>query len=443
MPVRKKETGNKGSPKGSNRRKRKLMRRHSYTSDSDGVGTLDESKIHSYMQADNWKDAVNLFKRGRVFPNKKPMIFFSIYALILVALSDYYPPSKSYFPVGTLTPSSTVGLSFVMAFMVSFRLNECYGRWYEARKGWGRLVSVSNDICRLTSAYIAQTAEGGLENELVQKIFGLVIAFPIALTNNLRNNDEHNAVDLKTVGLSEDHYHSVLHAGLGNGRTWRWIVTLLSACIHEAAERGYITWEIVREMEQSVKEQTQTGGICCRIAETPLNYAVSIHVRSVLCLFFLMLPLACISNGLHAGWTLFIVIITLMVILTVDEIAVEMETPFGFDEVDLNLENYCNSIVGNTLMFARMDVSSEVRHQRRVASESCSKTRSQTRAEDAPGQPTTPESRHSDNAVIDERSPPPPPPTPQQIEDPLHSAQHIEIITKSPQHRDLVYALQH
>ena len=156
----------------------------------------------------------------------------------------------------------------------------------EARKGWGQLVSVSNDICRLTSAYIAQKADGGLENELVQEIFGLVIAFPIALTNNLRNRDEQNNIDLKTIGLSEDHYNSVLHAGIGNGRTWRWVVTLLSACIHEAAEREYIPWEIVRERWNKVsKEQTETGGICCRIAETPLNFAVSIHVRTVLGLF--------------------------------------------------------------------------------------------------------------------------------------------------------------
>ena len=309
---------------------------------------------HSVGQGNKWVDAINIFKYGRVYPNRNPVVLLLCYTIFLSLMGRFAGWREAYFPLG-LNSSTMSGLSFVMAFMVSFRLNECYQRWYEARTGLRRLASVSNDICRLTCVYIAQESNGGLKNDLVQLILGLVVAFPIALKNNLRGAIDQTESDLRKAGLRPRHIQQILD-GQNGPRTWRWIVTLMSGCINQAAQRKYISWEIVRELEDSIKSQTNTGGLCVRIATTPLNFAVSVHVRSVLVLFFLMLPIACISNDIPYGWTIVLVSVTQVVILTVDEIAVEMETPFGNEAVDLPLEAFCNEIIENTFAFAQWDV---------------------------------------------------------------------------------------
>lgn len=95
------------------------------------------------------------------------------------------------------------------------------------------------------------------------------------------------------------------------------------------------------------------GGICALIKATPLNFALAIHIRSVLGLYFSIMPVAILSSGMSPFIMVVLIFILLWVALTVDEIACEMETPFGNEAVDLPMGNYCQLIITGIQMFKK------------------------------------------------------------------------------------------
>ena len=56
----------------------------------------------------------------------------------------------------------------------------------------------------------------------------------------------------------------------------------------------------------------------------------------------IFLPPLFISNGTTLGAHIIIMIVLSHALLTVDNLAVQVEMPFGFDILDLPLEIYCN-----------------------------------------------------------------------------------------------------
>jgi predicted membrane chloride channel (bestrophin family) len=80
-------------------------------------------------------------------------------------------------------------------------------------------------------------------------------------------------------------------------------MSLISANISMAYHKQYISEEMAHYGENLIaKELMAVLGTCSRINSTPLNFAVAIHVRTVLLLYFAVLPIFMISNGINPGF---------------------------------------------------------------------------------------------------------------------------------------------
>jgi predicted membrane chloride channel (bestrophin family) len=323
--------------------------------------------IHSFHTGYHWVSAVRPFKSGRIQANKQVLAAVYLYTLGLVLLDEFRDRIPADSPLGVvlwdrnselkgLSSSATSGISFVMALLLAFRLREAYSRWYEARMKWGQLISICSDICRATSVYMASSAPRGLQEPTCQFIFDCASAFPILLKNFLRASNRDNAADLKQLGLGAPTIKILLEPGSGPGtRPWQWCLTMISASIDDATKAKYVNELQAKSIEESVIRATGVGGVCSRILSTPLNYAVSLHIRSTLALHFIALPLICVGKQLGTAWTIAVVSMNLFVIISLDQIAHHLEAPFSLEETGLPLEIFCNLIAKNTEFYTKMD----------------------------------------------------------------------------------------
>lgn len=76
-------------------------------------------------------------------------------------------------------------LAGAVGVFLSFRFNEAYGRWWEARTLWGGLVNASRTFARQSLTYLDGPDRSGLRDELVRG----QIAFVNAMRATLRGED--------------------------------------------------------------------------------------------------------------------------------------------------------------------------------------------------------------------------------------------------------------
>ncbi len=86
-------------------------------------------------------------------------------------------------------------------------------------------------------------------------------------------------------------------------------------------------------------------GGCERILKTPVPLVYTIILKTLLSLYFLLLPLE-IVNGL-TWWTGPTVAFISFILLGIDEVGSEIEEPFGHDPNDLPLDFICNTMLHN------------------------------------------------------------------------------------------------
>ena len=82
--------------------------------------------------------------------------------------------------------------------------------------------------------------------------------------------------------------------------------------------------------------------LCERILNTPVPFAHAIHVKQLLFIYLLSLPLVLIPI---VGWvSVLIILVIAFGLLGIEEAGIEIEDPFGHDPNDLPLSNICQVI---------------------------------------------------------------------------------------------------
>ena len=95
-------------------------------------------------------------------------------------------------------------------------------------------------------------------------------------------------------------------------------------------------------------------GGCERIRKTPLPFAYVVHLRRALVIYCFTLPFALVETF---GWvTVLDTLLVAYVFFGIEEIGVEIEGPFGFDDNDLPLEAICETIQHNVYELAGLTV---------------------------------------------------------------------------------------
>ena len=83
--------------------------------------------------------------------------------------------------IATLPGEIHAALTLVIGWLLVFRTNTAYARWWEARTLWGALVNASRNLIEKTTVLV------NLPHEMQAEILRNTIAFPFALRDHLRS----------------------------------------------------------------------------------------------------------------------------------------------------------------------------------------------------------------------------------------------------------------
>jgi putative membrane protein len=249
-----------------------------------------------------------------------------VWAVVVVLLFHFGPEVCQQIAIPA-TVHSLVGTA--LGLLLVFRTNSSYDRFWEGRKQWGGINNECRNLARQVSAWLAA------DPVLMREVISWTIAFPFATMQRLRKStglgtalSDVSESDVARIEVSQ-------HVPLA-------VTCLLTKRMLAARERGLIDNLQLNALDHNIELLVDYCGACERIHSTPLPFAYAVHLRRVLIVYCLTLPLALVKDF---GWaTIPATLLTSYIFFGVEEIGVEIEDPFGFTTNDLPIHDYCQGI---------------------------------------------------------------------------------------------------
>lgn len=225
-------------------------------------------------------------------------------------------------------------LGFVISTLLVFRTNTAYDRWWEGRRQWGQLVNSSRSLALKLAPILA-------EEPLERAFFRTQIpAVAATLGAHLRGQaPEQEVVDLHVDELAPRGAHWPNH-----------VIARLFARLYALRRRGVLTPDDLLLLNPEINALSDVVGACERIRNTPIPYSYSSFLKKFIVIYCLTLPFGYVM-ALHY-WVVPVVTFIFYVLASLEQIAEEIEEPFGTDANDLPTKEISAGIrrvVGETL----------------------------------------------------------------------------------------------
>ncbi|MBL8220000.1 MAG: hypothetical protein JNL62_12265, partial [Bryobacterales bacterium] len=218
------------------------------------------------------------------------------------------------------TIHTLVGMA--LGLLLVFRTNASYDRFWEGRKLWGGMVNETRNLVRAAAQFLST------DPALLQRLACWTAAFPFATMHHLRGKQD---LDAASVDLPASEVKAAVEAE----HTPMAVAMRMSECLNEARRRGLLSEYTQMAIDQNVQLLVDYLGGCERIRKTPLPFAYVIHLRRALVMYCFTLPFALVDTF---GWaTVADTLVLSYIFFGIEEIGVEIEGPFGYDDNDLPL----------------------------------------------------------------------------------------------------------
>ncbi|MCL1463757.1 bestrophin family protein [Argonema galeatum] len=268
--------------------------------------------------------------QGSVVPAVLPRVIvcgvfgFVISILHLFAFHLYMPTLASVIP------------SIVLGLLLVFRTNTAYERFWEGRKFWGNIVNAVRNLAR--QIWVSVEEREPKDKNAKISALRLLVAFAVATKLHLRSEP----IDSDLEGLiSQSRYQKLKSMNNPPLEIAFWIEDYLQ----EQYERNCLDSYQLNSLKELLNILVDCLGGCERIIKTPIPLAYAIHLKQLLLLYCFSLPFQMVDDfGLFTGLIVSLVSFTL---LGVEEIALEIENPFGHDPNDLPLDAICATMQRN------------------------------------------------------------------------------------------------
>jgi len=253
------------------------------------------------------------------------------WTLVLFVVGKIVPAVS---PLLALGPQVHTVLGGALAFVLVFRTNTAYSRWWEARLLWGVVNNTTRSIvCRAPSMMKNEAAFTQMLTELM--------AYAVCLKNHLRGEkttpDELGAMlPYPLVVTLSEAANPPLAAVQALSITMRAGVKTDSPPDALLANASYM------QFSTALDALANTVGACERVKNTPTPFGYVAALRSFLLMWLFTMPLTLIGPyGFVAVPAMGLVG---FLFLNLESMAMEIEQPFGDDADDLPLEDYCLGI---------------------------------------------------------------------------------------------------
>lgn len=216
---------------------------------------------------------------------------------------------------------SIIGVA--LGLLLVFRTNSSYDRYWEGRKSVGNMVGRCRDLARQTTAYLPN------DRERLELAGRYIIAFYAAVRHQLRQ--EHDHADLVEL-LGTDRVAELDASKEPPLMVATWLTQLYVA----ATDEGAVTEQRLRNLDCNITALVSSWTDAERIHRTPVPFAYAHHIKVFLSLFCFSVPFAIAHD---ASWyAIGGSAVIAFGLFGIDEIGVEIEDPFGYDENDLPLD---------------------------------------------------------------------------------------------------------
>ncbi|EFJ52724.1 hypothetical protein VOLCADRAFT_85997 [Volvox carteri f. nagariensis] len=207
--------------------------------------------------------------------------------------------------------------SFALSLMLVFRTNSSYARWLDARQQWGLIVNTARTFVRQVMTTLPETSCCEVRSALAR----WTVAFVRLGKLHLR---EHGDVGAEVQGLLDGEEVPLVLAASHRPLA---ACHVMSGLLRSAEGSGQLSEQARMRLEADINLMSQALGACEKILRNPIPLSYTRHTSRFLILWLLWLPLALWGK---VGWCVVPVeAVMTYLLLGIDEIAVQMEEPFG------------------------------------------------------------------------------------------------------------------
>ena len=202
-------------------------------------------------------------------------------------------------------------------------------KWWEARSSWDTIGNCCGSIGAQIVPLLA--TEEASELTLMQ-----LVAFVVCLKAALR--DTH--IDQAEIGDAMDwSYCRALNRSKNSPvQALKMLSETVRRNLPNREEDKHLSSAVFNELSEQIRVINHSVGACMKIKETPTTYGYVAALRSILIIWLGTMPMALMSNF---GWfTVPASGLIAYLYLALEQMAVEIEQPFGDDADDLPIEKY-------------------------------------------------------------------------------------------------------
>jgi putative membrane protein len=215
-------------------------------------------------------------------------------------------------------------LTLVLGWLLVFRTNTSYGRWWEARTLWGALVNTMRNL----SLKLVNLID--VPNEDLSRLRKILCVFAPVLKDHLR--DGALLDDAEVLGEIKEMPRHVPN----------FLVSRIYSQLREWKNSGAIDGQQLIVIDEDLRKLLEIVGGCERIRNTRLARSYRAFARQCVLLYLVTLPWGIVHN--FGWWTVPLTAILSYFMLGLETVAEHTEEPFGMDEDDLDLEAMCRTI---------------------------------------------------------------------------------------------------
>jgi putative membrane protein len=220
-----------------------------------------------------------------------------------------------------------------LGLLLVFRTNASYDRFWEGRKILGGITNHCRDLARQAACYLADA-------EARARAGRLIVALHATFRRALRRERELGELD-EHLGAETVKKLAAEHSPALVVSCWLTDVFVAKAAAGELSE------ERLRSVDTSLTNLIGLWGAAERIVKTPVPFAYAHHIKLFLTLFCFTVPFALVETS---SWYAVVGAAAVAFgMFGIDEIGVEIEDPFGYDENDLPLDQIGAAVAADVL----------------------------------------------------------------------------------------------
>jgi len=226
----------------------------------------------------------------------------------------------------------------VLGFLIVYQSGQSSKRWWEARCCWENIMVQTKEAMRLLASHC--------DIPDLLSLFGMhLTAFASTTKHFLRGtkNDEEWKEELGYM-LDEDDISRIMVAS----PRMRPVACLYACqrCIEYIIQQTVLERGVSRDINPRLTSLADQLAACERILYTPLPWVYTLHLRFIIMMYLMILPLVFCDFASGVTWegVVFYCAIIGYAFLGLEDMALEIQNPFGFDYSDLPLDVFTNII---------------------------------------------------------------------------------------------------